>query len=211
MIKTVLFDLDGTLIQTPSAILKSFEIIFKSHLSHVKVDQKTLSSFLGQSLFKTFGLYVDHEKEIEHLVSEYRKVSEALLKDGVKAYPNARSTIEYLKQHRINVGVVTSKLRTVALKHIEMAGLSGLFDVVIGYEDVIEHKPNPEPILKGMAMLQAHKDETVYIGDHENDMISAKKAGCLTCAVSYSLRLEDMLKQFPDYVIDDLENVKDFI
>lgn len=211
MIKTVLFDLDGTLIETPTIILATFKELFEENFKHVDLTDDLLSSFLGQTLFKTFETYATDQKQVDELVQTYRKISEEKIDQGLNSYPKAKETLIYLKKKGINIGIVTSKLKPVANSHLIKTDLFDYVDGLIGYEDVVHHKPNPEPIIKGLALFNSKPEETVYIGDHENDIIAAKKAGVLTCAVSYSLRLKQMLLENPDFVIDELKNIKDLI
>ncbi|MFU8793486.1 MAG: HAD-IA family hydrolase [Acholeplasmataceae bacterium] len=211
MIKTILFDLDGTLIETPKIILSTFQELFDQYIPHVQLTDALLSSFLGQTLFKTFETYVDDPKKVDELVKIYRDVSEEKINLGLSAYRGAKEVLIYLRKKGIQVGVVTSKLKTVATEHLIKTDLFDEIQGLIGYEDVINHKPDPEPILKAIAYFNSEKEETLYVGDHENDIIAAKKAGILTCAVSYSLRLQEMLFENPDFVIDELKHIKDLV
>lgn len=210
-IKTILFDLDGTLIQTPEIILSTFKELFDHYIPEVDLTDTLLSSFLGQTLFKTFENYVDDPKKVDELVEIYRKISEEKIDQGLYAYPGAKELLIYLKNKGIKIGVVTSKLRPVAQAHLVKTDLFEYIEGLIGYEDVTHHKPDPEPIEKGLLLFQSKKTETLYVGDHENDIIAAKKAGILTCAVSYSLRLQEMLFVNPDFVIDELKHIKDLV
>jgi HAD superfamily hydrolase (TIGR01662 family) len=166
--KTILFDLDGTLIQTPTIILEAFKQTFKMHLKEVELSEKELSNFLGQTLL-------------------------------------------YLKKQGCQIGIVTSKLKDVATYHLKLTNLFEDVDLIVGYEDAENHKPHPDPLLKAIELLNAKKEDTIYIGDHENDIKAAKKAGIESCAVTYSNRLHEMLLEQPEYVIDNLDNLTDII
>lgn len=211
MMKTILFDLDGTLIETTKIILDTFVETFEKFFPEVKLTETELTNLLGQTLFKTFEFYTDSQEKVDEIVKYYREVSNLKIEEGLKAYPYALETLMYLKKKKATVGVVTSKMRKVATYHLELTGLLPYIDGLIGYEDVLEHKPNPEPILKAIELFGAKKNQTIYIGDHENDIIAAKKAGISACAVTYSHRLNEMLKEMPDFVIDELKNLKDII
>lgn len=210
MIKLVLFDLDGTLLKSTEIIMEAFVITFKKYFKEITLDEKTLTSFLGHTLFETFGLYIKEDQSMDELVSFYRQTSEALMKD-VQAYPNAKALMENLQSKGIQIGVVTSKMNHVAREHLTLIGLNEYVTHLVGYEDVINHKPDKEPIEKGLALYGMKPDEAVYVGDHENDMVAAKAAGVMSCAVSYSHRLKEMLAVMPDYVIDDLLQIEDII
>jgi len=209
--KTILFDLDGTLIQTPKIILDAFKLTFNKFVPSVNLNESELSNFLGQTLWKTFGTYMDNQETIEEMVTYYREISNDMIEMGLSAYPNAKQTIKYLKKQGCKIGIVTSKMKEVAKYHLKLTDLFDEIDGIIGYEDVINHKPDPEPIYKALELFSAKKDETIYIGDHENDIKAAKKAGIESCAVTYSIRLKEMLLEQPEYVIDDLKNLEDIV
>ena len=210
MIKLVLFDLDGTLLKSTEIIMETFVITFKKYFKDITLDERTLTSFLGHTLFETFGLYIKEDQSMDELVSFYRHTSEELMKD-VQAYPNAKELMEILKVKGIQIGVVTSKMNHVAREHLTLIGLNDCVTHLVGYEDVKNHKPDKEPIEKGLSLYGVNSDESVYVGDHENDMVAAKKAGVISCAVSYSHRLKEMLAVMPDYVVDDLLQIEDII
>ncbi|MFA6801330.1 MAG: HAD-IA family hydrolase [Acholeplasmataceae bacterium] len=209
--KLILFDLDGTLIKSTKIILDVFKIVFDKYLKDVMLDEKTLSNFLGQTLWKTFGTYTDDQALIDQMVIDYRKYSETLIDDQLESYPHALETIRYLKSQGLLVGVVTSKTNHVALSHLKLVGLDQEIDHLIGYNDVTEYKPHPESILKALEYFNVEAKDAVYVGDHENDMKAAKRAHVTCCAVTYSNRLEEMLLENPEYVIDDLSNLMDLI
>jgi HAD superfamily hydrolase (TIGR01509 family) len=209
--KTILFDLDGTLIETTEIILDAFVETFDKFFPDVKLSKDELTNLLGQTLFKTFEFYTDSKEKVDEVVKYYREISNLKIEQGLKAYPYALETLIYLKKKKATIGVVTSKMRKIATYHLEITGLLPYIDGIIGYEDVIQHKPSPEPIEKALKLFGANKSTTIYVGDHENDIIAAKKAGISTCAVTYSHRLAEMLKEQPEYVIDELINLKDII
>lgn len=209
--KLVLFDLDGTLIRSTGIIMEVFNMTFQKYFPDVILTDDQLTGFLGTTLWQTFGQYTNDEDLIDEIIRYYREETEKLLEHELDAYPNAHDTIKYLKQHGCQVGVVTSKINQVAMHHLEITALAPLIDGLIGFDDVTKHKPDPEPLLKALALFNVEAKDAIYIGDHENDMKAAKKAGLTACAVTYSYRLQHMLNEFPDYVIDDLENLKDII
>ena len=211
MIKCVLLDLDGTLIQTTGIIIDAFKVTFKKYFPELKLTEDDYTNMLGATLFTTFGYYASSKEQVDEMVKFYREYSNDLIEQGLLAYPGAKEMLAFLKKKGIKVGVVTSKMRSVATHHLELTHLLEYIDGIIGYEDVKEHKPSPEPILHALTLLDAKKSATVYVGDHENDIIAAKKAGIFTCAVTYSHRLKEMLSYQPDYVIDELLNIKDLI
>lgn len=211
MIKCVLFDLDGTLIQTTGIIIDAFKVTFKKYFPNIHLTDDDYTNMLGATLFTTFGYYASSKEQVDEMVTFYRAYSNDLIEQGLEAYPGAKEILSFLKKKGVKIGIVTSKMRSIATHHLELTHLFEYADGIIGYEDVKEHKPSSEPILKALELLGAKPKSTVYVGDHENDIIAAKKAGIFTCAVTYSHRLKEMLSYQPDYVIDELLNIKDLI
>ena len=100
MIKTFLFDLDGTLIQTPEIILKTFKMTFEKYFPEVKLSQDEESNLLGHTLFETFETYTKDQKLIDEMVSFYRMTSESFIEKGLQSYEGALETFQYLKQKK---------------------------------------------------------------------------------------------------------------
>ncbi len=209
--KLILFDLDGTLIRSTGLILEAFKMTFEKFFPGVNITDDKLTSFLGQTLWQTFGEYTKDDLIIDKMYTYYRATSEALLEKDLVAYPHAHETIQYAKDHGCKVAVVTSKLNKVASHHLDITQLNPLIDGLIGYDDVDKHKPHPDPLLKALDLFDVKAKDAMYVGDHENDIKAAKKAGMPSCAVTYSFRLKQMLNEFPDFVIDDLSQLKDII
>jgi HAD superfamily hydrolase (TIGR01509 family) len=210
-IETILFDLDGTLLKSTDMILEAFRLTFDAHLPDHGLSESDFTSFLGQTLWTTFGQFTGDSASVDAMVKTYRKISDDLMEDNLEAYPKAEETIRYLMSKGINIGVVTSKMRALASVHLKRIGLYDHIRHIVGYEDVTKHKPDPEPILTALSLFGTKGERTLYVGDHENDIISARKAGVLTCAVTYSHRLAEMLAYNPDFVIDELVNLKDIV
>ncbi len=211
MIKTFLFDLDGTLIQSPELILKTFKITFEKYFPKVKLTKDEESNLLGHTLFETFDQYTKDQELIDEIVAFYRKTSEGFIEKGLESYAGALETFKFLKQKKKKVGVVTSKMVEVATHHLDLVGLLPFVDHIIGYEDTKKHKPNPDPLLKALEVFNTKAKDAIYIGDHENDIKAAKAAHIKSCAVTYSMRTKYMLFENPDFVIDELTNIKDLI
>ena len=211
MFKAVLFDLDGTLIQSTEVILETYQLMIDTYFEGKRLTDEEFTNFLGSTLIDSFSKFTNDEKLIQEVIDAYRNETKRRLATELKTYPNAKEVVLWLKKKKVKVGIVTSKSRAVAEENLRTVGLDDLFDLMIAFEDVTQHKPNPEGLLKAMDMLGFSKEEVVYIGDHENDIIASKKAGIMSCSVTYSNRFEQVIKENPTFVIDELLNVKDMI
>lgn len=210
MIKLVLFDLDGTLIKSTELIMEAFRVTFKKYFPEVDVES-VVTNFLGQTLWVTFGDYLKDDQSIDEIIAFYRKTSEKLIQSEMKAYPNAKETLKDLVNQGVRIGVVTSKMHSVAKEHLKLVGLDEYVEHLVGYEDVELHKPDKEPLIKALSLFNMNAEESIYVGDHENDIRAAKACQMMSCAVTYSHRLKEMLAYMPDYAIDDLLQIKDIV
>ncbi|HHW79205.1 MAG TPA: HAD-IA family hydrolase [Acholeplasmataceae bacterium] len=211
MIKAVIFDLDGTLVQSEEIIMEGFSYAMAKHLPQVIINKDDETNFLGQTLNRSFIKYTKDIETLKKLIETYKEYTNVRMANGLKTYPNAYKIIKYLKDQNVKVGLVTSKTESVAIENLETTKLDGLFDVIIGYNSVSKHKPDPEGLLKALEVLNVNKENAIYIGDHENDIKAAKSAKMLSCGVTYSKRLNEVLLENPTYVIDDLINIEDII
>lgn len=211
MIKAVIFDLDGTLIQSEQIIMDGYAYAMQMHLPNIEITRDDITNFLGQTLENSFKQYTKDTDIIFELTKTYRTYTSEKSNEELITYPNAHNIVKYLKDKNIKLGIVTSKGLEVATENLKTVGLDGMFDCLIGYESVENHKPSPDGLLKALEILNVKPEEAIYIGDHENDIKAAKKAQMLSCGVTYSHRLEELLFESPTYVVDDLINLEDII
>lgn len=210
MIQTILFDLDGTLIDTNPLILKSFEHTLSYYYPDRTFTQAELLPFIGPTLEKSFSeMNADLWKE---MVAFYRSYNIAMHDALVLEYPGVLDGLRQLKQQGYKMAVVTSKSRRVALQGIELFGLTHLFDAVIAADDVTEEKPAVEPFEKAMALLGATREETIMVGDNDTDIHGGKNAGLKTVAVGWAIKGRPYLEALqPDVIIDSMEQLGDWI
>ena len=100
-------------------------------------------------------------------------------------------------------------MHEVVNQGLSISGLIDFVDVVVGMDDVTAHKPNPEALLKALELLGGNK--AIYIGDHPNDIIAGKNANMTTIGVSYTWHLDKLIASNPDYLINDLMEVMNYV
>jgi len=197
----ILFDLDGTLIDTTPLIIESFRHTFFNHFNIVKQDDE-LYEYLGIPLKKPFEkLYPD---KVDILLNTYREYNLLKHDECVSIFLGIPQLLKECRRKGIKLGVVTSKRRDLAGRGMELFGLQSYMDVFIGYEDTTIHKPEGEPVLKAMKELgMADGSKVLYVGDSPYDILCARNAGVKSAAVtgwSYVPR-NDLLACTPDYCI----------
>jgi pyrophosphatase PpaX len=202
MIKAVLFDLDGTLINTNNLILRSFKYAFQRHFGQEVEDAEIIKLF-GQPLSNSLEVYDPENKEL--LISLYREFNDANHDELAESYDGVAEALQRLKDYGIKLAIVTSKRRVMTDRGLKLMGLYEYMDVIITPEDTEKHKPDPEPAIKACGLLGVKPEEALMVGDSTYDILCGKNAGCSTCAVSYStFPMEELKELEPDYIIDSM-------
>ncbi|MDQ0149004.1 HAD family hydrolase [Eubacterium multiforme] len=169
----VVFDIDGTLINSEKAVLKSLQKTILE-VKGLKMNLKDLKFSLGipgkDALLK---LNIENIEKVEHMWNEY--FNEYL--DDIKLFDGIKETIQKLKSKSIKLGIITSQTRKEYETIFMRFNLDNYFDVVICADDTIKHKPEGEPMEKYLNLANAKREKTVYIGDSIYDMKCAKNAG----------------------------------
>ncbi|HLS09331.1 pyrophosphatase PpaX [Lentibacillus sp.] len=200
-IHTILFDLDGTLIDTNELIIESFMHTFDYYGKDLSREEAI--EFIGPPLRETFQQVAPDQ--VDALVDIYRQHNQRHHDDYVKAFPNVAETLAELQKRQIQLGVVTSKMRGTANMGLRTTGLDDYFEMVITLDDVTHAKPHPEPIIKAIKALDANADTTLMVGDNSHDIEAGHHAGVKTAGVAWSLKgREKLLTYKPSYMLDDM-------
>lgn len=211
--RAVILDLDGTVLDTTEIIVETFKQTFRELLPDVKLTESDYTKFIGPTLSETFSKYTNDNEKVNKLIKHYQKISEEkheVMK--IKPFDGVDETIKYLKKQNFKVAIVSSKSHYFVRLGLENANLIEYIDLIIGNDDVTEHKPSGMPIQKALDTLNVYPGKTCYVGDHPSDIISARNAGIPSVLVSYSLHYQDALANQPDYVVKsfgDILNITD--
>ncbi len=201
---TFLFDLDGTIIDSIELILRSYRHTMQLHRCNEPMPPDDMwIKGLGTPLWAQFGQITEDKEEIERMVQTYRTYNLTHHDALVKPYEGVVDEIRRIKEHRKQLGLVTSKLRDGAMRGIRISGLDEVFDIVIGCDDVTHFKPHPEPVLKAVDELGVKPAATVFVGDSRHDMESGRAAGVKTAAVLWGPFDRAYLQDLnPDYWLE---------
>lgn len=182
-IKLIIFDLDGTLIDTDELIICSYRAVFEKYLPSYKLTREEELSFLGPPLKVMFEKYFT--EDFSTLLKTYRDFSEKNTLNLAKVYPYARELLVSLKSKGYKLCVVTSRFKRSALEMLDVFSLTSFFDEIIGLDDVSIPKPNPEGVLKIMNQFHLKCQEVLFIGDALTDFEAGRNAGVMTGLVSW--------------------------
>lgn len=203
MKKIILFDLDGTLIDSTEAILESFYHSLKVHNLGLSVTDAMITSQIGHPLEVMFAeVGVEEDKVDIHVATYklyYREIScqkTVLLSRSLEAISEAAAFAR--------LGIVTTKTGRYSRELMEYFGIMNYFDVLIGFEDVENRKPHPEPILKALTQMEHTTQEVWMIGDTRLDVEASLRAGVECVAVLSGYDNAEQLRTLTDIIQPDV-------
>ena len=194
----ILFDLDGTLIDSTEAILEGFAVAFKAYGREVPEDE-AIKNEIGYPLdvmFPTLGI---PEEEVEAHVHAYKMHYRKISCAKTILLPHAREAVMLASEHA-TLGVVTTKTAKYSVELLEHMGLMDYFEVLVGREDVKNPKPHPEHILKALSKLDSNKTKYWMVGDTPMDLLAAKATNIDSVAVTCGYADETSLREHTDHV-----------
>lgn len=210
-VDVIMFDLDGTLVDSLEGIIEAVGRTLAEMGKPGRSDEEIIS-YIGtgvKDLIKRSS-----GEESEEFVNKGVKIFSKYFKDHCdeksRLYPNVRHVLDIYGKKKLFI--VTNRNADMARRTLDNFGISGYFRDVIGGDDDLCQKPSACPLKR--ALFAACKDEerALMVGDMDLDVIAGKKAGILTCGVTYGIgRAEDIEKAEPDYVVDDIIKLKDLI
>jgi pyrophosphatase PpaX len=204
--RTVLFDLDGTVVDSGAIILASMRHATREVLGRDYSDKELLQAVGGPGLeAQMHALAPEH---VERLVDVYRAHNEPL-HDDLEACVGMEDALVRLHEEGRRLGVVTAKRRSTVELAFDRVPLGHLFETIVGGDETERHKPDPEPLLLAAERLEADPAETAYVGDSPFDVRAAKAAGMFAVAVTWGRihNRERLEAEEPDAVVDTAEEL----
>lgn len=191
-LRAILFDNDGTLVDTHDLILANFRAATKEVLGKEYTEAEYMAK-VGQPVTMQVKDFSDDTAVQDELVRAFR-VSNAKLHDQmISAFPGTKEALQQLSDAGFSLGLVTSKLRSVAWGGLELLGLAPFMSCAVGSEDTEKHKPNPDPIEYGCSLANVDPSECLYVGDAPFDIQAGNAAGCKVAAVTWGMFEEGRL------------------
>ncbi len=208
-VKGILFDLDGTLIDTVELIRQSFRYATQKILGQ-KIPDEILLRNLGTPLRSQMEVF--SKEKADELTRVYQEFNWAHHDELIREYPGTKEVLKRLKEWGYKLAVVTSKSYPLAQKGISAFNLSPFFEVVVTLDDVSEFKPLPGPILAALNRLGFKPSQAIYIGDSPHDIKAGKRAKVLTAAALWGpFSFENLKKEKPDIFLENIGELEEII
>ncbi len=189
MKKYILFDFDGTLVNTNDVILASWQHTYRHYLGH-EMPVEHITSCFGEPLLLTM------EREFpgvdpQESADVYRQFQMENADKLVTIFPGIKELLADLKAAGYVLGIVTSRTRESALRYMNMFDITSYFSDLVTCDDTTIHKPNPEPLLLAMSKLGASAEESIMIGDSPFDIKCANNAGVDSVMVNWRITCDE--------------------
>lgn len=206
MIDTVLFDFDGTIIDTNELIITTLLHVLEGK-TVPPITREHILPHMGQPLVDQLKFF-SGQTEVEELVRAYREYNLLVHDEMIREFPHVSEVLQLMHKRGIKLGIVTNKMRITTDRGLRYFGLDDLMDAVITMAEVTVGKPDPQGILLAVEQLGADPQKTLMVGDSQYDLLAAQRAGVQSAGVAWSLRGEAYLNQFnPDYMLHDMRDL----
>lgn len=197
----VLFDLDGTLVDSIDLLVASMEYAFEGRERRPPLDEWL--ALIGTPLDAMLRRWAEGPADVERLRARYREHQLAKHDDMLKLYPGMVETVRALHAQGHALGVVTSKLEVGARRALKFAQVEECFSAVVGIDHTEKHKPEPEPVWHALERLGMPRERALFVGDSTHDMHAGRAAGVYTVAVLWGpYTREQLAPTAPDTYIE---------
>ncbi len=206
--KAVLFDLDGTLVDTEQLIRESFNYALKQQ-GFPGITSEQQARLAGMPLSKIYPL-ISAKGNLEKLINDHREFA---LKNVnlAKKYPSTIKVLKKIRKMGTRIGVITGRYRKSTEQILEKMGLQKFVDILVCGDDFEESKPGPKPYLSAIQKLGLKPKECLVVGDGWVDVTAGKKAGCTVARAMYGYGAREECMEQADMQISKLEEVIDCI
>ena len=212
-IKNVVFDFDGTLVDTAPLIVKTM----MQTISEMGLPSRTETecrATIGIRLAEIpHTLWPEREGIGDEYARVYRKIFDELKRPlGVSCFPGVIETLRELQRNGVGMAIASSRSHSSLAEYVDLFALEEIFVMLVGGDDVSHGKPAPDPVLRITETLRWNPVETLTVGDAAVDILMGKGAGTKTCAVTYGNGTRAELSSAnPDYMISDFRELTKII
>jgi HAD superfamily hydrolase (TIGR01549 family) len=206
-IKSIVFDLDGTLMESGSTIYKSMIITLGEYNIHHNLSEEQFYTKIGyhfKDIFDEFKIVVP---DLDAFINRYKSHYFDFI-DETYLFENVHEVLAYLKSRNYFISLLTTKSQDQTDRIIEYFNMKNYFSAIVGRNKGIPIKPAPDSLLSICAVTGIPPSQTLMVGDTELDIKCGKNAGTLTCGVTYGYRSPEILaKEEPDFLISNIKEI----
>lgn len=203
-ILAVVFDVDGTLLNTREFIFQAFEHTFRAY--HLEgISKEKIQKLMGKPLVECYRSLAPGG-DIEVFCMTHRAFQTEHL-DSVVPFEHTESTLRKLRDGGIRLAVVTSRSKQNSIRTLELTGIRDYFEVIISLEDITRPKPFPDGILRATQLMGIEPSNSLMVGDMEEDIQAGKNAQVRTMAATYGFQGVSLALSGPDYIINDIQEI----
>jgi pyrophosphatase PpaX len=207
-VDAILFDLDGTLVNTIPLILECYQYTLSTHLPGLEIPRRVIIGNLGRSLddilrdFAAAAGVADPDGESRAMLATYRAFQRDHIDRLIQPYDGVSDALQGLRARGLVLGLVTSKVEWAARLTYERYGLGPFFSVLVFHDETDRHKPDPEPLLLAASRAGLAPARTAYVGDSVHDMAAGRAAGMKTIAALWGpFEREDLERAGADALV----------
>ena len=195
----ILFDLDGTIIDSIELIMESYRHTMRCHRGECPPDEVFLAG-IGTPLRVQFAQFTSDPDELQAMIATYREWNLSNHDRMVIAYPGAVEAVRKLKDAGARLALVTSKNLGGVQKGLRLVGLEDAFESFVTADRIQESKPDPRPVWTALEDLGASAREALFVGDSPHDIAAGRKAGVKTAACLWGpFTRERLAEEQPDF------------
>ena len=205
---TVLFDFDGTIMDTNRLIINSWQHTFRT-LEGRERSEAEIIAILGEPLMLSMGNLLPQIPPQE-AVEIYRGYQHGNFADEISLFPGMDKLIRDLNDRGYKMGIVTSRMTNTTLQGLDKFGLREYFSSIVTCDHTTKHKPDPEPVFIALDQLSSKPEESLMIGDTKFDILCARNAGVTSVLVSWALAMseEDRTGLYqPEHILEKAEDL----
>lgn len=202
--KLVLFDVDGTLLDTSEFIFQAFEYCFNKY-NLPTIDRSEMCKQMGKNLEHCYSIFTTLD-DVSECVHSHKEFQDAHLALSIP-YANTAYTLRKIKDRDFRLGIITGRTYDSVLKTLKLAKIDHFFDVVYSPDNITHQKPNPEAVYKALEYFYVKPHEAIIVGDGLVDIQAGKNASIHTVGAAYGFN-GDLIKEVnPDYIIHDIREL----
>ena len=209
--KAVLFDFDGTLVDSIELFVRSFRHTLARHAGMIPPQEEWLGRF-GLPLGEQLGVYASSPDEVTAMMATFRGHYDEIVESLLNVYPGVFPTLEGLRERGVRVAIVTSKHRNGTMRALGLVRLAQYFDLIVTPYDVPRGKPHPDQVMRALEILDVLPEEAIFLGDSPYDMAAGRAAGTVTAAALWGAFPRDRLEaERPDFFLDSPEQLLELL